>query len=199
MLECLTRSRRAGYDNGGYSLVELIVIISIMAIAVGIMGLSVSVMFAKDGERAAKLIDDKLSEVRLASMSKPGLYVMKIDTVRSGKENTITITRTTDTTLPSDLALPADETTTFKIDKDAYILFGPQDSEWKDPKATEAKYGTIEIMFDKANGSVKSITTSYGVTFNPEKIYEFRCYSARRTSSMKTIELMPVTGRHYIR
>ena len=63
-------------NDRGYSLVELIVVISIMAIMVGLLSLGISVMFSKDAEAVAKAIDDELSEARMLSMSKSGKFEM---------------------------------------------------------------------------------------------------------------------------
>ena len=180
--------------NGGYSLMELVVVISIMVIAVGIAGLSVSVMFAKDAERWAKAIDDQLSEVRMAAMSKPGVYILKLNTVSTGEGNTIEIKRTSDPTLPATFAV-ADETRQIKVKERAYIMIGEEGAVPADP--ADGTYGTIEIWFNKANGSVSQISIN-GTPADLTKAYEIKCIAVRNKSKEKSIKIMPVTGRHFI-
>ncbi len=188
---------RTTKNNGGYSLVEMIIVVSMLAIGIGIVSLGLMTMFSRDAESAAKTIDDQMSEVRMAAMSKPGVYVMTIKTVSSGKGNTIEIKRTSDPSIPAELSPATDEVTEIPIDKSTYIMFAKQGSMPADH--TSASYGSIEIMFNKANGSVESVK-AYGTDLTDlDRIYEIKCQSVRNESKEKTIEIMPVTGRHYIK
>ncbi len=186
-------------NNSGYSLVELLVVVSMLAVAVGIISLSVSVMFSRDAERVARTIDDQISEVRMAAMSKPGEYVLTIKTNSDGIGNQIEIKKTEvvlhDPTSPDPAPTPSEETKTIDIDKDAYIMFGESGSVPDDPAS--ADYGDIVITFDKANGSINGIT-AFGNPADLTKSFEIKCIARKNTSKEKKIEIMPVTGRHYI-
>ena len=52
-------------DNSGISLVELIIVISIMVIMTGVMSLGLSIMFSRDTNYVAVRVDDALTETRM--------------------------------------------------------------------------------------------------------------------------------------
>ena len=54
-------------DNRGISLVELIVVITIMVVMTGLISIGVSLMFSRDASYVAGRIDDELSEARMYS------------------------------------------------------------------------------------------------------------------------------------
>ena len=192
-------------DTKGYTLVELIIVISIMTTMIGLIGLGISVMFSRDAERVARTIDDQIAEVRTAAMSKPGSYSIIINTAATGSGNYIEVENTA-LELVKPTVSPASPTPTpeppsptktrIDLDKDAYIVFGKQGS-----LPASAVDGSIFITFDKANGSVKKIVGTDGTTYENADlnyVFEISCTAVRNTSKNKKVLLMPVTGRHYI-
>ncbi len=158
-------------------MVELIVVISIMVIVTGIASLSVSVMFSRDAQRAASLIDDELSDVRMMSMSKADVITMIIQTSADPKLNTIELWKTGD----------AAAFKTINIDKS--VLISLKGSATVDPG------NPIKIKFNKANGSVEEINDAAPAA---NGLYEIEVVS--QTGNAKTVSVMLVanTGRHYI-
>ncbi len=195
-------------DNEGYTLVELIVVIAIMATMIGLLSLGISMLFSKDAERVAKFLDDQISEVRMSAMSKPGTYSIIIHTTDTGVGNYIEIEKTElslviPTPVPPGEPVdpPADPTPTkTRVDfsNDAKIIFGPQSGAFPAAPSNDV----IQISFDKANGSITKIKTNskeYSPTGDSlDQIFEIKCIGLRNTTKSASILLMPVTGRHFI-
>ena len=141
-------------NDKGYTLVELIVVISIMAVMVGLLSFGVSVMFSKDADSVARTIDDQLAEVRMAAMSKPGTFSIIIHTTSTGSGNYIEIEKSElDLVVPTPTPVgytptpdptPTSETTRVDFDNDATIVFGIHGT----PLPATASDGTIIISFD---------------------------------------------------
>lgn len=162
------------HNDYGYSLIELVVVISIMAIMVGLMSLGISMMFSKDAEAAAKTIDDGLSEVRMLAMSKEGTYtfVLKLD------DNKIEIQK------------GGSEYKTIDFKRKATVsVDGGNLSSAKTS-------GDFTVEFDKGNGSVKKLDN--GLVTETTKVVEITVTAEKLTSKTSTVFLMPTTGRHYI-
>ncbi len=191
-------SSRSFCDDRGLSLVELIVVISIMVVLLGLVSVGVSMLFSRDAERSATLIDDALSETRLSAMSKKGTFIVRIHTEdeHSGdpSKNYIEIEKTSLPLAKPGEAVPAvtTDTTRIDIDKSVYITFGK-----KGALPTESTDDDLEVTFDKADGHVTQISNSAG-NFSLDDVFEIKC-TMRNKSKSKSVLLMPVTGRHYIK
>ena len=161
-------------DNSGYSLVELITVIAIMAVIIGVVSLSVSLIFSRDAQRSAMLIDDALSETRMLSMSKGGVVKMVIHT----KTSTDTAYNTIDIVQPG-------STKTITIDRGVVISLKGS--------ATSTPGTDITIEFNKSNGSVLKIN---GESAAANGLYEIESVAKRGSQTAKVI-LVANTGRHY--
>lgn len=163
--------------NAGYSLIELIVVISIMAIMVGLLSLGVSVMFSKDAEYAAKIIDDELSEARMLSMSKSGTITMKLHIDSDPSKNEIEI---------AGKKVAIKKSVTIKVKYTKKTESGES--------AIEKTSGDMTFEFDKANGSVKAIEGN-----SVKDICTITVTSSRNTTKVSNVDLIVATGRHYVR
>ncbi len=187
-------------DNKAYTLVELIVVMAIMTTMIGLLSLGISVLFSRDGERVAKIIDDRISETRMAAMSKPGTFSLLIHTTAAGSGNYIEVEESKLVLkspveagpTPTPTTTPGPDKTRVDFDSDAYITFGVQGSV---PES--ASDAVIKISFDKANGSISEISLN-GTEQSLDNIFEIKCSGARNKTKSASILLMPVTGRHYI-
>ena len=178
-------------DNRGYSLIELIVVISIMAIMVGIMSFGIGMMFTRDANYVAVRIDDELTEARTLAMSRDGVftYVLHADNDPSGdhKGGFIRIDQTVVTGKDEhdhDITV----TTEYKkvlLDKGATIAV---------TGASLDVSGNMTIVFDKANGSVKSVNGSAPAS---GAVYTITVTSTKNSSKIKEVTLVATTGRHY--
>ncbi len=164
-------------DNRGISLVELIVVIAMMVVLTGVAGWSISFMFTRDANYVAVRIDDELSEARMLSMSKDGAFTYKLNIVPASKGSTVQIMRSVGgaaATVYSEVVL----------DKSVNIEVTGAGIDTTDD--------TIEIVFNKSNGSVNTVNGAAATG-----IYEIKVTSTRNASKIKTVTLVSTTGRHY--
>lgn len=164
--------------NAGMTLVEIIVTIAIISVLAGTMSISLSLMFSRDAERVGKKINDELSEARLMSMSKAGVFTLTIHTSADGKSNYIQ--------LDCDNAGTVTTVEHLVLEKNAVITYGLEGS------LCSACNSDLKIVFDKANGSVKSIN---GATVNG--LYQI-CSKGTHNDKVCNVYLVTTTGRHYI-
>ena len=71
-------NRKNKLNNAGMSLIELLVVISIMSIMTGTMAISANLVFSKDAEKCATRLNDAINTARMNAMSKPGSGVLEI-------------------------------------------------------------------------------------------------------------------------
>ncbi len=167
---------RKSNNDSGYSLVELIVVIAIMAVMVGVVSIGISLIFSRDAEAVAKTIDDELSEARMLAMSRDGEFELVIHIDSSDPDNNSII-------INKDGSMY--KTTAMKKRATISVSGGGLASDVTD--------GDVKIIFDKGNGSVKTINggTSSGVC-------QIEATGARLTSKKSTVNLVAATGRHYV-
>lgn len=165
-------------DNRGYSLVELIVVIAIMAVMVGVMSLGIGMMFTRDANYVAVRIDDMLTEARTASMSRAGTFTYSFHIDSSTPSNSyVKIDQTTDT-----------GTTEYKrilLDKSVTVKVNGSDAN------------DFSVVFDKAKGNVKTVEIDGTSSPDPDSVYEIDVTSKKNTSKTKKVTLVTTTGRHY--
>lgn len=169
-------SARNRIDNGGYSLVELIVVIAIMAVMVGVMSLGLGMMYTRDANYVAVRIDDMLTEARTASMSRSGMFTYSFHIDSTTPSNSyVKIDQTTDT-----------GTTEYKrtlLDKSVTVKVNGSDAN------------DFSVVFDKAKGNVK--TVEIDGTASSDLVYEIDVTSKKNTSKTNKVTLVTTTGRHY--
>ncbi len=196
----------SGSDKG-YTLVELLVVTGIMVVMTGVISLSVTLLFSKDGERVARTIDSQIAEARTAAMSKPGSYSIVIHTTATGtgiyielEKSELVLEKPTPVPgggTPAPTPTPGPSTKQrIDFDKDAKIIFGK-----KGALPAAASNGTITISFDKSNGSITKIVAPDGTAYQGaalDAVFEIKCISTRNANKSSSVLLMPVTGRHYI-
>lgn len=163
-------------DDYGYSLVELVVVIAIMAIIVGIASIGISLMFSRDAEAVARTIDDELSEARVLAMSRDGEFelVLHIDSGEPSN-NSIVINR--------------DGNPYKSVNMNKKVSLNVSGGGI----VSAITNGDVKIIFDKGNGSVKSING------NPSSgVCLIEATATRLTSKKSTVSLVAATGRHYV-
>ncbi len=168
-------------DNRGISLVELIVVISIMVIMTGLVSLSVSVMFTRDASYVATRIDDALAEARMYSMSKSGSFSYVLD-ISDPMSSTVTI---------------KDSGSFEKIvnlNKRVNITFaGTVIGDGGAEEAVSLADGESAVIeFDKSKGCVNKVNGKKATG-----IYTITVTSERNPSKVEKVILIATTGRHY--
>lgn len=164
------RLKRVKDKNNGMTLVELLVVITIIGIAAGFAALGSNLASSRDVEQCAKSINTMLEEVRMTSISRSGDVTLDIDV--GGGRNTMVMNRELGGTIhSSETRLPSRVTVTFP------------------------DFPTVEIVtiaFDKSSGKVTRIT---GPDTSP-KLLRIRCTNVRGTTA--TVILVANTGKHYV-
>ena len=166
-------------DNRGMSLVELIVVISIMAVMTGLLSLGVSMMFSRDSNYVAVRIDDALTETRMCSMSKDGTFTFDLH-IDSGdpKGSYVQIMQSVSGGAPV-------EYKKILLDKKVNIsVLGD---------GSDLSLSDVSVEFDKSKGNVKKINGSVTI----HDVYTFRITPQNSVSKIKDITLISTTGRHY--
>ena len=164
-------------DDRGLSLVELIIVITIMMIMTGLVALGISMMYSRDTNYVAVRIDDAFTEARTMAMSKEGEVTYTLHVVSEPNKSTVVINRAAGAT---------PDVKTIALDKDVSIsVKGDEDDT---PMA-----GDFVVVFDKAKGCVKSVNGA-----DPDKgVYTITVTSNKNPSKAKTVTLVTTTGRHY--
>lgn len=161
-------------SNSGITLIEILVVIAILAVTVGIAGVSISLMYSRDAEKCAKNINNALESARMRSMSKEGSSSFWIDISEAvwsfGIEPSV-----------EKKELPG------RIDV-AFASEGSYD-------LSSCKKLTIE--FDKATGKV----TALKAEDIPVDVRDIGVIKIRVTNSdgkTATVLLVTATGKHYV-
>ncbi len=164
-------------DNRGISLVELIVVISIMTIMTGVTALGISMMFSRDANYVAVRIDDALSETRTLSMSREGTFkcLLHIDTDPKGSY--VLITRDVPGVATEEVKkVPLDKSVSITVKGDAVAMTGD-----------------FSVVFDKSKGSIDKVNGS-----DPDKgVYTITVTSTKNTSKTADVTIVKTTGRHF--
>lgn len=136
-------------SNKGFSLVELIIVIAILAIAVGIAGISISLAFSRDAERCAKTIDAALENARMNALSREGDFTLTID----NKTNELNLAGASTTKLQSGVT----------------IKFSSSEGGISADK--------LAVRFDKTTGRVSNVSAN-GTAVNAS-LFRIECESSR--------------------
>lgn len=156
---------------------ELLLVIAIMSIAVGIAAVGLSLVYSRDAEKCAKLIDNALEETRMSALSQAGSFRLTVDGT-----NHILSVESLGSAAPEEKQLP--ENVEIKVCAEG----GSAKAEGK----------CITVEFDKAAGKVKEITVD-GAAVGRDSYHTVRISAEARGNSRKAaVMLIKLTGKHYI-
>ena len=63
-------------DNRGLSIVELVIVIAIMAVLLGVLGFSLSMLIGNEAKQASSKMDAQLNDIKMGAMSRAGEYMV---------------------------------------------------------------------------------------------------------------------------
>lgn len=226
MLKLINLFRKSEYektDNRGMSLVELVVVIAIMAVMIGVGGLSLMLLSSAGAKEAAQKLDSQLNEVKTGAMTRAGeiLNLSYIDVDNdvcpfAGKTwQEIGVEKTgyyadkfvkkidNEPVTPGSLSVvkdgPNDHEYTY-LGKDSVGIL----VEYDDASTISPKTASVAIEFDRKSGAMKNYT------YNPEtglksskstitKIYFFRTDDETDVAEARyIIEIVKETGKHTV-
>jgi len=198
---CAGKSGRTGkfvnigrLGNEGVTLVEILVVISIMAILTGAVSMGISLAFSKDAAQCASKLNDAISEARMLSMSKEGDFALKITTadgkylaVISGGINKEQSDGTTtyNETYREEISLEGDSASK-KIKSIVYNSGGSAISDSNE----------VTIVFDKTKGNVYKVN-GVKLAEDANSIMTFDITPQRGTRTAK-VSLVTSTGKHTV-
>ncbi len=167
-------------DNRGISIVELIVVISIMTIMTGVVSIGIGMMFSRDANYVAVRIDDALAEARTLSMSRDGdfVYELNIDNVNHTGSFVSIKQSIGGATATEYRRVLLDKNVSIAVDGDGTAIAGDK----------------ITFEFDKAKGNVKKVN---GSDADIKGVYTIKVTSLKNHSKVKDVLLISTTGRHY--
>ncbi|GEM_PF-3466781 len=70
------RAKMRATDNKGLSIVELIVVIAIMAVLIGLLGMSLSALFGTEASQAARKTEAQLNDAKTGAMTRAAEYMV---------------------------------------------------------------------------------------------------------------------------
>lgn len=169
----LTRIRsRVQKDNDGVTLVEVLIVVAILSIAVGMAGVSVSLLYSRDSEHAAKTINTTLEKCRMNSLSREGDFTFELDT----EQQECVIMPDNDTE-----DLPA--RVTYSLESEGGYDFSTNK--------------VIEIEFDKSTGRVSGLKAD-GVGVDIKNVNLIRMNAVNLSGKRASVVLVVATGKHYV-
>ncbi len=171
-------------DDRGISLVELIVVISIMSVMIGVLSLGVSMMFSRDANYVAVRIDDALAETRTLAMSRNGdftcsIHIDNVNPRASFPEGSYV------QIMQSVGGATATEYKRVLLDKNVTIEV--------DGDGAEVTDNPVVFEFSKSKGNLSTVNGSESIS----DVYTITVTSTRGTSRTKEVTLISTTGRHY--
>lgn len=169
----LTKAGRKIYkSNCGITLIEVLVVIAILSIAVGMAGVSISLLYSRDSERAAKTMNTMLEECRMNSLSREGDFTFQLDT-----EN-------------AECAILQDS----KVEELPFRVTYSLESEGSYDFSTNK---VIQIEFDKSTGRVKRLNGD-GTDVDIKNIQLIKMNAVSASGKRAAVVLVVATGKHYV-
>jgi prepilin-type N-terminal cleavage/methylation domain-containing protein len=181
-------TKRAGaINNAGYTLLEMIVVVAILAVGLTIVGMSINTIFSLELRQCAKQIHSELGKEKVAAMTRSGDVYMRLYKTDEGVyidkyEN--------DKLIEKEIEVGSVKmTVTYYIGSDA--------------TGTQLDADGIIIAFNKSNGSFKKAGQARALFDsayipNPSTDAYYSKFVIQSGGSSRTIVLWPDTGKFSI-
>lgn len=159
-------------QNDGMSLVEILIVVAILSVVVGMAGISISLLYSRDAERAAKSMNTMLEQCRMYCMSREGDFTFVMDT-----EN-------------AQCSILPDGNVEDLPSRVTYTLASEGSFDFSTNKR-------VEISFDKSTGRVDGIMVD-GSAINVKDMSLIEMQAENTGGKRATVVLVVATGKHYI-
>ena len=173
-------------NNKGFSLIEVIIAISIMAIVAGIGSLSFSAARKQDVVKAAKVVDSMMTQVRMDNMSKSDAEYMYIYIDPDKDEYCYKLSKTKVHSISSILSLSDAQE---EICSDSIVIAAGTESS----TYVIGDNDYLTISFEKSTGAFKCYSSATG---SSEATIEVMTFKRNRKTS--TITMASETGKHSV-
>lgn len=202
--------RRLRSNDRGFSLVELIVVIAIMAVLLGVMALSLNLLMGTEAKQACSKLDGQLNEVKTSAMSRYDetlklKYYSKADTdAETGVDNGIDKPGYYAVKDITTLTKPADDNPTAieksvgaenrRIGSDRVKITVINDSGISNVIKSDSQTGVGEVLikYDRATGALKGLDIDGTAAGNLKSI------TFESGVRKYTISFEQSTGKHWI-
>lgn len=175
--------------NEGLTLVEMITVIGIMAVLIGVVGISVKVLSRQRVSSAASDVKELMQTAQTIAMSKRSCYV-EITCENGLAKFTTYVTETNDDELN-----PGTTTTAVKKIASLTLSRGIQVELAGDVGAQVTDGCSYRFRFDRASGAYKDIGIGVGGSYVENSFDTERIVFSRGASNTATITISKLTGR----
>lgn len=169
-------------SNKGFSLIELIIVIAIMAVATGFLIYSISVLNSGDAKKAAKDVYNQLTKVQRNTMTMSGKWSLEI--VNESGTNTIYVYKETD-----------DEG---KVLQDSVKLGSRIELTFNKDGESEVKIESgqrIVVTFERSTGKLQDVVYKGVSIFDSEKKNVYITATGKGMSSNHIVKMIYATGK----
>jgi prepilin-type N-terminal cleavage/methylation domain-containing protein len=180
-------------DNKGYTLIEVMVVVSIIGLLVGTAGVGLSLANSRDAEQGGRSVDIAISNARMSAMSRTASYEILIDSTNRAIE-----VDSGNGFFGASPRIPS------RVNVENEIIYRDVDAGGA-PTDITVRPKVIIITFNKATGSVASIkrgdTKAAAIAdaspITTASIVRVRVENDRQTK-LSTVVLVASTGRQFI-
>lgn len=174
------------FNNTGFSLIELIVVIAIMAALVGISSFGISLAFSQDANRCATTLNDAITETRMLSMSKQGDFSLVIS-----KDSSDMYIAKILKEIPGGGTLSTEAE--YNLEGESKKIESITVSDTVISNANQ-----VNIVFDRTKGNVLSVSIG-GTPVTEDTVLEFSIVSKRGGDTRAAaVSLVTGTGKHQV-
>jgi prepilin-type N-terminal cleavage/methylation domain-containing protein len=173
--------KRKIFKNAGFTLLEMIVVVAIMAIGLGLVSMSVNTIFSLEMKRCVKEITSELGKEKVTAMTRAGNVYMRLYKTGDG----IHIDK-----YENDKRIETIDVGSAKIAITCHI--------GSDPTGTPLDADGIIIAFNRNNGSFKTVGQAWALYDESAPGSGITGYYTKivvRSGSSRTIVLWPDTGK----
>lgn len=175
--------KKRALGNGGYTLLELIIVVAIIGIGIGVFISSISGIYSSDVKKCASELDSVLARCRISSMSRTGNVYLEI--CRTGDGVCVKY-------YEGDSAAPAQQDVIGKTRVDVTYTNGDDSSS--------IDSGSIFVKFDRSTGALRYIGSerpeadSFSVFANGAQVI----LNCSCNGSVRSVTVVASTGAHYL-